>query len=236
MSCVSDSSQPFPHIGRLKQNLNLPLDDLRRKIGIIDSSAVVYSYIINTVKNREGTFIQKGSAPNFQGDLITLCTCKHRMRTSHDILEWNNKWIAGFSGVKAGNETNVLVYLMKIGYTFESYFDFWDTKEISKATKYAKSADLHRYGDIYKPKDSSADPFDYRSYVQPCKEHSHYKDAGWHKDIDYKGYKERRHVLLAGVVDCSFLWTKPKIAYNGRLPRNSKKLELKDMIENLNIV
>jgi len=236
MSCISDAHQPFPRTGVLAQNLNLSLDDLRLKIG--KTQATVYSYIVASVKNPEGDFIQKGSAPNFQGDLITLCTCKHRMRTSlHDMLEWKNKWIAGFTGVEAGNGSNALVYLMKVGYTFESYSDFWNSKEISRGTKQAKTTHLHKCGDIYQPKDAFVGPFDCQSYVLPCKEHSHYKDDGWHNDIDYKkGYKGRRHILLAGDTDYSFLWIKPKIVYNDRLPRNSKKLELKVMIENLKIV
>jgi hypothetical protein len=234
MSCISDFSQPFPQTGRLAENLNLSLDDLCRKIG--GTQATVYSYIVATVKNHEGDFVQKGSAPNFQGDLITLCTCKHRMRTFHDMLEWKNKWIAGFTGVEAGNGSNVLVYLMKVGYTFESHSDLWNSKEISWGTKQAKTTHLHKCGDIYEPKDAFVGPFDCQSYVPPCKEHSHYKDDGWYKDIDYKGCKGRKPVLLAGDTDYSFLWEKPKVVYNGRLPRNSKKLELKVMIENLKIV
>jgi len=234
MSCISDLSQPFPQTGHLAENLNLSLDDLLK---IDTTNAIVYSYIVRTVKNSEGHFIQTGSAPNFQGDVITLCTCKHRMRTSlHKMLDWKNKWIAGFTGVEAGNGSNALFYLMKVGYVFESYSDFWNSKEISRETKQAKAARFHRCGDIYEPKDTYSSPFDYQSYERPCKEHSHYKDNIWHKDIDYKGYKRRKPVLLAGDTDYSFLWIKPEIVYNDRLPRNPKKLELKDMIENLKIV
>jgi hypothetical protein len=236
MSCISDFSQPFPQTGRLAKNLNLSLDGLCQKIG--GTPAIVYSYIVKTVKNHEDHFIQKGSAPNFQGDLITLCTCKHRMRTSlHDMLEWKDKWIAGFTGVEAGNGSNALVYLMKVSYTFESYYVLWNSKEISMETKKAKAAHLHKCGDIYEPKDAPVDPFDCQSYEPPCEKHSHYKDYKWHNDIDYeKGYKGRKPVLLAGDTDYSFLWIKPKIVYNDRLPRNPKKLELKVMIENLKIV
>lgn len=30
-------------------------------------------------------FEQWGSAPNFQGDVMTLCTCKHQMRSGMDV-------------------------------------------------------------------------------------------------------------------------------------------------------
>lgn len=158
------------------------------------------------------------------------------MRTFLDIRDWENKWIVGFTGLKAGNRHNALVYLMKVGYTFESHFSFWTSGKVSEETKLAKATNRHRFGDIYQPKDTPGDCFDYRSYFPPLKSHVHYENDEWHKDISYEGCKGRKAVLLAGDTDYSFLWRRPKIMYDGRLHRGQKRLELKDLLENLKIV
>jgi hypothetical protein len=230
MSCISDFSQPFPQTG---QNLNLSLNDLRRKIG--KTPATVYSYIVATVKNSEGHFIQTGSAPNFQDDVISLCTCKHRMRTSLDKELWIGTWVAGFTGKKEGKGKNALIYLMKVGIAFESYYDLWNSKEISWKTKQDKLAHKDKFGDIFKPKDTYSGPFDYQSYEPPCEEHSHYKDDKWHNDIDYKkGYKERKPALLIGDKQYSFLWNKwnkPMLFYPRQLSRGYEKVDLQRLLD-----
>jgi hypothetical protein len=92
--------------------MNIPLDTLDEQI--TNSHATVYCYVITTVKNRGGQLVQNGSAPNFQGGMITLCTCKHPMRSFLEPDEWKGTWIAGFTTVTAGQGGNALVYLMEI--------------------------------------------------------------------------------------------------------------------------
>lgn len=80
--------QPFPSSGHLGHNLGLPLPLLAERIG--ESEGAAYSYVVRTVKWNDvtATFEQHGSAPDFQGDLLTLCTCKHQMRTSRTAEDW----------------------------------------------------------------------------------------------------------------------------------------------------
>lgn len=66
--------QVFPASGPLHDALNLSGRDLIQRLGKMEGS--VYCYIVTSVKDRGGLFVQTGSAPNFQGGLITLCTCK----------------------------------------------------------------------------------------------------------------------------------------------------------------
>ncbi len=62
-----------------------------------------------------------GSEPNLDGGRITLCTCKHKMRTSPVFVADGSKsriWIAGFSSSKGGEE-NWLFCLMKVDEAFD---------------------------------------------------------------------------------------------------------------------
>ena len=90
--------QPFPETGLLAHNSNLRLVNLANRIRTVRGRA--YSYVVRTVKLNQNTlsFEQHGSAPNFQGDVLTLCTCKHQMRSRLSAEEWQDDvWIAGFT-------------------------------------------------------------------------------------------------------------------------------------------
>lgn len=80
--------QTFPDNGLLAENLNCTLPELLRQVGKQDGPA--FSYIVKSVKTDDSgqQFEQHGSAPNFQGGRLTLCTCKHQMRTSLDCKAW----------------------------------------------------------------------------------------------------------------------------------------------------
>jgi hypothetical protein len=81
-----EDHQPYPSSGILAENLNLPLKSLRHRIG--NRIQVTYTYVISSVRHRDNRFIQTGSGPNFQGGFITLCTCKHHMRSARDAEDW----------------------------------------------------------------------------------------------------------------------------------------------------
>jgi len=57
----------------------------------------VYAYIVTTIKTTtDYQLIQEGSAPNFDGERITLCTCKHKDRATFRPLNdqddpWKNR-------------------------------------------------------------------------------------------------------------------------------------------------
>jgi hypothetical protein len=220
--------QQYPKTGRLADNMNLDLKKLKERI--IFGQAEVYCYVIATIKNSNGHFLQTGSAPNFQGDLISLCTCKHFMRTFMDTEDWEGKWIAGFSGVAAGNGNNVLVYIMKVGHAFKSQQSLWFSDEISEEAKQAKIAQVSQFGDIYEPLNEISDPFAILSYKNPVKNHVHAENNGWHKDINYEGCKGRKAALLVGDKDYSFLWDEPLIYYKESLHRGQKKSDLQTLI------
>lgn len=233
MTCGPDNTdvQPFPRRGRLRDASNLALTTLRRALGT--EGGVTYCYVVDSVTNEGGRLVQRGSGPNLQGGIVTLCTCKHQMRTSLGPDDWEGKWVAGFTGVGAGGGRNALVYLTKVAHAFESHLDLWYSDEIPPETKRAKSAALSRLGDLFEPVDGSSDPFDRRGYRPPREDHSHAPGNAWHGDVDRTGYGGRRPALLAGDPGATFLWDRPALFFPDSIGRGYRKVTLNDLVSRL---
>lgn len=224
--------QPYPQTGSLAKNINTTMKNLRQYMNT--DSAHVYCYIVKSVKNKNGSLCQQGCGPNWQGGLITLCTCKHMMRTFRDLDTWWGTWIAGFTSVGAGRGRNALVYLMKVKDAFDSHHDMWYA--LPKQVRLAKAA--HRkgniLGDVFRPKGKlrGDEKFLAGSYYEPCNSHAHGENDGWHKDVNYSK-NSRRAALLVGEQTRSFLWSKPTIISKSRLYRGGKKVVLTDLYVDL---
>ncbi|MBW7990619.1 MAG: hypothetical protein FVQ84_11480 [Planctomycetes bacterium] len=232
--CSDGGSVPqrFPDKGLLAcdRQRNLSLVELKKNADQDDPN--VHFYVVATIKYQDQRFLQYGTGPNFQGDLITLCTCKHLMRSSMDVCEWRGKWIAGFTSITEHQRKNFLVYMMKVSEAFESHYDLWFSESISCEAKRAKAAHLNRFGDIYEPKYRGTPRFVAKGFKKPCKNHNHVD--GWPTDIKYeKGYSRRPAALLVGDQRKSFLWNHPKIWYPHQLPRQCKKLKFNEFLDRL---
>ena len=226
--------QPYPQQGQLAKTLNLTLGTLRSLLADIEfQEATVYCYVIATIQIDDRGFSQTGSGPNFQGDLITLCTCKHFMRTFLDAPAWQGKWIAGFTGVKAGAGGSAMVYMMRVAHAFESHRDLWLSKALTSAAREAKAADRHEFGDVYRPIPGPGNPFDPADYQAPVQNHVHAEGGEWHKDVDRVGCAGRRPALLVGQVGLSFLWSKPMLCYSSALHRGQKKSTLETLLKQM---
>lgn len=221
--------QPFPKRGALVKNL----DFSKRQLASlhVPDDAVVYCYVISSIGREAKAFIQRGTAPNFQGDRITLCTCKHWMRTFITTEQWPGHWIAGFSGLSAGGGRNSLVYLMRVGLAFASHSAILASPLVPEETKRAKAATLSRSGDFYKPRWQDAKPYAPKDYYPPVKGHYHAQDSGWHMDIDYRGVAKRRPSLLVGAPEASFLWTTPRLYFPQPIHRGQKRMKLSYLLE-----
>jgi hypothetical protein len=228
--------QPFPlKRQQLAVNMNLPLGVLRERFG--SDQSTVYSYIVDSIRNQEGHFVQTGCGPNFQGDFITLCTCKGRMRTYRPHHAWKGIWIAGFTNLTAGGNRNALAYLMKVLHSFESHFDLWYSAVIPEKSKQIKNARLNELGDVYEPKPESVrdGQFNAQSYYTPHPNHPHAADDRWHEDIDYIGYPTGLPpALLVGDPQHSFLWNKPVMFYPSHHPR-TQKCKLGELLNQLKV-
>jgi hypothetical protein len=223
--------QDWPKSGRLRENMDRTLSILKEILK--DVNGTVYAYILTTVHGVSGCFVQKGSAPNFQGDLITLSTCKHAMRTYRSPKDWKDVWIAGFTGVNATEDhLNYLFYLMRVKDAFQSHKELWDW--LDPSIRKAKNARYNICGDIYEPKSSLRDPFNPSEYYLPIKNHVHEKDNVWHKDINYWNSKTRRRpALLVGDPAFSFLWSQSEIYYNKCKSFRTKKFNMQEFIQSL---
>lgn len=239
LACFTQNSyQPYPKRGVLKRNLESEIPTILERAEVIDNNALVRAYILRTVLLENKRFVQRGSAPNWQGGMITLCTCMRQMRTYYSREKWEsqNLWVAGFSSLKETPKGHFLIYLMKINQAFDSQWDIWNSN-LPEETKKAKSALKHILGDIYEPTgplgpDDIFNPTKYTGH----KEHIHLNGypSEIQKDIDYIGSQtKRRPSLLIGLPELSFIWTKPTY----RLPITEifreEKINLKEMLSML---
>lgn len=202
--------QRFPKSGPLADTLNLDRAELIRRIGEMRGS--VYCYVLTTVKDDGGELVQTGTAPNFQGELVTLCTCKGQMRAGKVVDAWQGAWIAGVAGAEAGPiGRGHLFYLMRVEWAFASHRDLWKWLRVNApSAAQAKAADKHPLGDVYRPRDlSGGDPFDPGAYIPPRRNHPHRAGDAWHEDVNYLTHFGRRPALLVGDPHNSFLWREP---------------------------
>lgn len=187
----------------------------------------VIAYILTTVEWDSGLqcLKQTGSAPNFQGGRVSLCTCRPDIRTWQQ--NWQKVWIAGFAGkeatdqylqrhparlaISANSKLRILFYLMQVAFSKPSHSDLWNEQAYLIARS-AKDASVHKFGDLYKPKRAvTAWHYCPESYVSPIPKHVHCPDA-WR--IDISGTHDRKHpALLVGDPRRSFIWTGTKPGY-----------------------
>lgn len=210
--------QPFPKAGLLADNSNLALGNLADHIR--KDRGRTYTYVVRSVKMKPNTlgFEQHGSAPNFQGNILTLCTCKHQMRSRLTVDQWKEDvWIAGFTSRSIYKGHHWLFYLAKIESAHDSHSDLWSSLEA--AVRNAKAADSHFLGDIFKPMSptpSGKARFSPSRYVMPTR-HTHRKnrsDTGWRNDINYQcASKTRNPPLLVADPKWTFLWDEPMIYF-----------------------
>ncbi len=224
--------QPFPSGGILAENLNSSLDKLISTVQKSQNRA--YSYVVKTVKlDHERTeFEQHGSAPNFQGDVFTLCTCKHQMRSSQSVKDWLGVWIAGVTSRTIHDGRHWLFYLAKIESASESHSDLW--MNMRAGSREAKAAHSHFLGDIFKPKTppptgASDARFSPMRYISPTNHAHRWRDEngwhdGWHNDINYRFSNKYSHPpLLVAEPQRTFIWNKPMIYFDSDHCRNYRK-------------
>jgi hypothetical protein len=208
------SSQRFPETGPLAQHLNQTFAALRRGLNTELQNRPVYSYIVTSVKAVGGNFEQTGCAPNFQGDTITLCTCKHKDRASPPPSScrgpsaddpWKGIWVAGMCS-STQLRPRGLFYLMLVGRTSPSHAAAWKLLQAPRR----KSARRSPFGDIYEPRQAPAlDPWRASSYEPHLAGHAH--DAkGREYDIE-RSFHGRHPRLLVGDEQHSYLWSRPLI-------------------------
>lgn len=211
--------QPFPKRGALANRMDKPIAWLLDSIPASQQQNPVYVYILTTVKVRDHTFEQEGSAPNFQGGRISLCTCKHKDRASPPKWgcrgpdpkdPWKGVWVAGLCSPSQARPRG-LFYLMRVEETFSSHAECWE----SIGGPSEKSAHIHPFGDIYEPLPAAFDaPWSKENYKAYLPGHCH-DPVRREYDIEESFYG-RHPRLLIGDPQRSFLWSRPQITLNAR--------------------
>lgn len=238
-NCRSESRAQIDQVSHDSLAENLTLDSLRSRIAPADKHAAVYSYVIKTVGLDSGySMAQYGSGPNFRGDFITLCTCKHQMRTYLSPTDWRGTWVAGFTSSRGEfHRLNWLVYLIKVGEAYLSHRDLvTEFRRLRRErTLQEKAANRHTCGDIFIPRTRCTNPYDPEQYLPPTRGHSHEVHT-WRKDIDYSRWN-RRAALLVGDRCHSYRWNQPMIVRSAahRLPRGNPKSRLFELLNVLEI-
>jgi hypothetical protein len=201
--------------GPLARKLDSSLSALKHSIPDGLQARPVYVYVITTVGNENCQFVQTGSAPNFQGGCITLCTCKHKDRAyspkpdchgPDSTQPWKGIWVTGICGPAAISPRG-LFYLMLVGEVFDSHADAWKT--LRKPV--AKSVARNVFGDIYEPKANITDKWAASNYKQSATGHVHEDEFARFKDIERVYRPDRHPKLLLGDVKQSFIWSSPLI-------------------------
>ena len=181
----------------------------------------VYAYIVTTIKTRRPCYQleQTGSAPNFDGGRITLCTCKHKdratFRPSKDRRNpdpWQGVWVAGLTS-KAADPSRSLAYLMCVERSFVNQVELW--RALPTSCRQAKSASKSVIGDLYEPKPTAtSNPHDPANYKSPLVGHAHSpagNPAYWYRDVMRWGRRSKPHRLLLGLASQSYRWTHTKM-------------------------
>jgi hypothetical protein len=240
---VIEFVQPFPSGGHLGENLGLLLPLLLDRIGNVEGEA--YSYVVVTVgwNPEAAAFEQHGSAPNFQGGVLTLCTCKHRMRAARSIEDWRGTWLAGFTSRnrKIFDRRHWLFYLAQVESAHESHAELW--ANMKDATRRTKAADANYLGDVFRPKSpppTADDRFSPNRYITPRRHAHRWRDHdGWHEDwrndVSYHLADGFGHPpLLVADPRRTFLWDEPMIYLAANHSRSYRRWSsLQGLLSNL---
>lgn len=247
-TCGPNQSNGMEMQGVTSLATDLSIEELRRKIAQVGASDEdVYAYVVRSVRPVNGKYVQRGSAPNFQGGLITLCTCKHGMRATLTSEQWQRGvWVAGLtSWDQAFGKQQSLVYFMRVGEAYASQAELVQALHQSGRREVvdAKDSTRHGLGDLMIPASdvvAGNDRYLPAAYLPPMVGHSHRstaEDTGWEDDVNYVGAGGGQSVMLVGDRNFSFVWTRPLVRRRRPGPtRPYRKWTLTSILDDLEAV
>lgn len=202
----------------------------------------LYAYPQHQI-NYGTTFEQLRSGPNWQGNLMTLTTCKHLMRTSKRLHDWQGVWMAGFVP-KSCTGDNHLLYMARIHMAFGHNYYLGQYLQQAHPDAYkAHSATLCPRGDIYPPRATMAaklpaGAIDPRNYEDPIEGHTRWETDGdgnykWKKDIYYTGYHNRMPVCFLMERPRTYLFQNPTYVSERPLHRSGYKTTVGEFLQHL---
>lgn len=171
-----------------------------------------YFYTSHQIYYEDGLIRQTRSSPNWEGGMVTYCTCKHLMRSvSRDT--WEDTWIATVGPREC--ENNCLVCVGRIWRSFPSNFTLSGCLRSYPEIFKVKMADTNPRGDLYTPKGRALagyDVYKHSNFLEPPKHTrsvdfykkspgsvSERKDGlipKWWRDLEYTMYGNRPMVFI----------------------------------------
>ncbi len=130
-----------------------------------------------STENPSRVIKQTRSAPNWDGGLATLATCKHLVRSYN--LDWRGAWFVGLCPRDLAS--NTVLYAGRVDEVHDSNYDLGcRVREISPEVFAAKSSLTNPRGDLYEPMDAQTgfDKYDHRHFVAP---QDHTRSVDWYK-------------------------------------------------------
>jgi len=233
----TDECQVYPRTGPLARNLNRSLPELQ---GVLATErGEVYCPVVASTSMRSGQLCHSGSGPNWQGDLITLCTCRWRMRNRAPHYWEDHRWIAGFTSTsqESGCDAQYLLFLMKVDSAYPSQKALWNA--LAPTVREAKSVEQSPVGDVYRPRPEGGAQDSHNAYFPPMKGHSHRREAddtSWYRDVNDSTGKHRGYSgapFLMGDPHFSYLWQHPIISRPFEYPRSIPRMSLSEMLGSL---
>jgi hypothetical protein len=214
--------QPFPTERPLRDQLDLSLRLLGDLIAGRFPGQGVYPYVVASVRQGpDGRFRQTGCSPNIQGGVITLCNCKHQMRTYAAFHEAAGVWIAGLTGGRLTRRHRRYLFYLMFARPVQSQAEMW--RDLPQECRDAKAATTDRFGEIYPPRLEGLvgqEAFDPGNYMPPMAGHVH--SHNWQRDLTY-ATGGRHPALMLGDATLSFIWSRPRRRLresSSPLPRN----------------
>jgi hypothetical protein len=217
MGCRSSKTKVGLTTNKLFYPASSSTQALLRSVPAALQGRPVYNYVVTTIEILPGFHLQQtGSAPNFDGGRITLCTCKHKDRamfypSGTRAKPWDNVWVAGVTSISS-NPPWTLAYLILVEDAFPDQYTLWS--HLPTSCRNAKSASQSTVGDLYEPTPAaSANPHSPANYQPPMNGHVHARKRNpkeWHHDIEMWSSQKlgitRPHQLLLGDPDYSYRW------------------------------
>jgi hypothetical protein len=196
-------------------------------------------YVVRTVELVDGALRQRGSGPNLEGGVVTLCTCKHRMRTSRRLHP--GSWVAGFTSRTLDLPGQALFYLARVEACSTSHADHW--LALPPEVRAAKIMSRNPLGDVFEPIDPASTPPDagleaYR--FVPV--HAHGTWTGGPLDARSRALAaDLRHVGRGGSVakllrfdpGRTWVWERPTLYRPGSLGIGERVARLGDLVASL---
>ncbi|WP_413196408.1 hypothetical protein [Pararobbsia alpina] len=234
-----------PHARSSRIHCDLDFEALAAHIGNhpMHRADDVFIHVVNASTSPGGHLTQSGAGPNFDGGLISLCSCSHGMRATLDPQDWPGRWIAGFTSYTGEfGHQQYLRYLMRVGEAYASHHELATALIGSGRSDVldAKDASRHASGDIWRMKPGSVTQTGHwraSTYCRPVIGHAHREDIDdetWHKDIEYVDRYGRRPALLIGDPGWSFVWNQPFICKTDPGPlRGHRRISVKALLTHL---